>query len=197
MTFEFDGCFWPSGEDENYDGFFMKRSEIDREVSDFGDEELPIHHEHDYNNKIGTLKKYKDKDGKLCMNGKIDITNPFGDKVARGIQKGEIKHLSVGLKAMKDHTGRIVNKKVIEVSTTVNPAVDGTSIFNVKEYPESYWTKRKADTIQLFLKSLEDGNGNSKSNSGEHLNRVNNNVSLLFILPTVGEYRAIISYPSR
>ncbi len=144
---EFSGSANPKGLDNDYDGTFLTKSQIEDKAKDIVG--TPVWYEHDGSKKIGWITEGSvDDEGRLLVKGVINRDSWAGTAAARQMRDGTLKGLSLGMGhiKMKNQEGtmlRIVSKAIEEVSVTANPDRPDTEITHIARDSEVFELARQ------------------------------------------------------
>jgi hypothetical protein len=144
---EFQGSAHPPGQDDDYDGVFLTRSEIEQKAKSIVG--TPIWYEHNGSKKVGWVRRGSvDEEGRLVVHGVVDRNSFAGVKAARELESGSLKGLSLGIDhlVMKDDERnfmKIASKAIEEVSVTADPDLPDTMISNVAPDSEAWKLQRQ------------------------------------------------------
>lgn len=149
----FEGSCHPPGKPDDYDGTFLRLSEMKSKLNELNG--TPILNEHDNTKNIGEIVGARiDERGRLLVRGKIGRDSFHGIDAVHKLRFGDLKGLSLGLEHLiyKDPkwTG-IIDKKINEVSLTNNPDLPETEVLHVE--PD---TKRWTTTRSLIKEQWEN-----------------------------------------
>lgn len=151
--FRFRGVAHPRGEKADYDGLFLKEDELSQRAKDLSG--TPLWSEHESDKKIGWVTGAEvGEGGELVVSGVIDRSvSEEAREHARKIRRGEMTGLSLGIDHMVrvDHDGRrkVVDKKIEELSVTVDPDLPGTFISEVVEDTATWKTAQNCATVSI------------------------------------------------
>jgi hypothetical protein len=106
----------------------------------------------------GTVKEWQ---GKIMLDGKLDLEDPMGQKAYKKLKNRMIKGLSIGFQAIKtswkDIEGRAVRHieelKLWEVSVVTFPMLPSAQVTSVKNADE---LQQRIDALETKLKALEE-----------------------------------------
>jgi len=143
------GICHPAGEKEDFDGFRLKQSEIEKKCKDLIN--LDVLDEHDPTKVIGKVKDaFVDKDSNEMMVS-LDIFNDTleGSKICTRLVNKKIKHLSLGLNHFgTDNPKRVLGHDILHVALVDDPGLEGTDITYVQ--PRSAKFKETKQKIELL-----------------------------------------------
>ena len=119
----FEGVCHPEGKNEDYNGYFMKKSEI----KDWADKVCgkEIWSEHNKQKKIGEVVGGRlDEKNQFRIIGMIDTTSFDGSQTVTDMRTGKKTGLSLGLEHLEKHTPfsiDVVDKDINEISVVKSP----------------------------------------------------------------------------
>ena len=151
--FRFRGVAHPRGEKADYDGLFLKEDELSQRAKDLAG--TPLWSEHEADKKIGWVTGAEvGEAGELVVSGVIDRSvSEEAREHARKIRRGEMTGLSLGMDHMvrvdTDGRRRVVDKKIEELSVTVDPDLPGTFISEVAEDTATWKTAQNCATVSI------------------------------------------------
>lgn len=143
------GICHPAGEKEDFDGFRLKQSEIEKKCKDLIN--IDVLDEHDPTKVIGKVKDaFVDKDSNEMMVS-LDIFNDTLErsKICTRLVNKKIKHLSLGLNHFgTDNPKRVLGHDILHVALVDDPGLEGTDITYVQ--PRSAKFKETKQKIELL-----------------------------------------------
>lgn len=137
----FRGSAHPPGQDDDYDGMFLRRNEMEAVARRAAG--TPVWHKHQGDQKAGWIREgWVDDTGRLMVEGVLDRRTKWGRKAVRMIRDGDLSGLSLGLSHLKADRGggdtRIIARRLGEVSLEDDPDLPDTAITAIAPDPPKF-----------------------------------------------------------